>query len=214
MASHTANDRGDASDWSVVEGVVTTLELPRGHLDTPAFAAWRDGLGARGWTPDGEEGAPLPDATHHRYRLRHDASGCRVDALVLPTDPSDPRSVTLEDGADQQHCRYTFSTVRLYGPPGSDLLADANLADAQPDGTVAWQVSGPTHPTAEAPGRERPHRVAANPFQRRLRLPRRRVAAWAAAMGVGVLGVVLLAGIGWSTYLGPGRASRRTSSRL
>ncbi len=208
MASHTADDRSDASDWTAVEGVVATLELPRGPLDALALTAWRDGLKARGWTPDGEAGAPLPDPTHHRYRLRHDASSCRVDALVLPADPSDPQSVILKDGADQQQRRYTFSTVRLYGPPGSDLLADANLADAQPDGTVAWQVSGPAHRTAEAPGTENPHTVAANPFRRRFRLPRRRVSVWAAAMGVGVLGVVLLAGVGWSKYLGPGRASR------
>lgn len=195
MDAHTWTGASDATAQELVEGVAATLELPRGPVDAAMVAQWRDGLAARGWRPDDGDSVDTP-AAHRRHRLRHEASGCWADVMVLPADPADPRYVTVEEVADDEQARYTFSTIRLYGPEGSEILADANLADARPGGTVTWLVSGPA-PTSEDPSpADVPRTATANPFRRRFRLPGTSLPMPIVVAVLALAGLVLLAGAG------------------
>ncbi len=151
----------DTTDRDLVERVAATLELPRDVVDQAALQRWLAGLGTRDWA--------LDERHAQHYRLRHSSSGCKADVLVLPVDPNHPRypNVMADDTAQQPHL---FSTVRLYGPAGRDVIADANLVTPRPDGSVSWVLNHPIAADDGGAGTDAAAQTStttANPFQRR-----------------------------------------------
>jgi hypothetical protein len=144
------------TERELVEEAAASLELPRGLVDDDQIQQWLDGLEARGWT--------TAERTSERYLLRHPASGLQVDLQARSFDPADPRH-PLDAAPPDMPVHYAFSTVRL--SDGSGLLADANLADAQPDGSVSWLIARPSpnpESTADDPAATT---ATASPFRRR-----------------------------------------------
>ncbi len=136
---------------ATVSEIAATLDLPRGQVGRAEFDRWRDGLAARGWQRDDHRmhGFATPD---HDV-LAHQASGYRAAVDVLRYDPARPNSPVV-DSAERDDLRYAIGMVRICGPAGSNLLADARGADARADGSFAWVLSRPTQETGNtaAPG--------------------------------------------------------------
>ena len=151
------SDRTKAgTDRELVEEVATRLELPRGLVDDDQIQQWLDGLETRGWT--------IAERTSERYLLLHLTSGFQADLQARPFDPADPRH-PLDAAPPDTPVHYAFSTVRL--ADGGGLLADANLADAQPDGSVSWLLACPG-PNPESTAADPADMTAtASPFRRR-----------------------------------------------
>ena len=146
------------TDQELVEEVAASLELPRGLVDDTQIRQWLDGLETRGWT--------IAELTSERYLLCHSASGFQADLQARPFDPADPQHpLNLDVVPPDGPVHFAFSTVRL--SDGGGLLADANLADAQPDGSVNWLIAR-SGPNAESTADEAAATTAtANPFRRR-----------------------------------------------
>ena len=153
---HTVDHGRDATDRDAVEALAATLDLPRGQVDQDELALWNGRVTAQGWVVD--------EHTDDHYLLRRPDSGFRADLHLLRYTPDDAEHplVTPDDGGA---LRYAFSTVRLSDPDGTGLLADANLLQAPPDGTVPWLIahSGAAPDDARATGE---HEASANPFHR------------------------------------------------
>jgi hypothetical protein len=153
---HTVDHGHDATDRDAVEALAATLDLPRGQVDQAELALWSERVTARGWVVD--------EHTDDHYLLRHPASGFRADLHLLRYTPDDAEHpLSTPDDGDALH--YAFSTVRLSDPDGTGLLADANLTQPSPDGTVPWLIaySGAAPNDARAAGE---HEASANPFHR------------------------------------------------
>ena len=151
------SDRTKAgTDQELVEEAAASLELPRRLVDDTEIQQWLDGLETRGWT--------IAERTGERYVLCHPASGFQADLQARPFDPADPQH-PLDAAPPDGPVRYAFSTVRL--SDGGGLLADANLADAQPDGSVNWLIAR-SGPDAEGTAHDSAATTTtANPFRRR-----------------------------------------------
>ena len=120
------------TDRELVEEVAANLELPRGLVDDDQIQQWLEGLETRGWT--------IAERTSERYLLLHPTAGFQADLQARPFDPADPWH-PLDAAPPHTPAHHAFSTVRL--ADGGGLLADANLADAQPDGSVSWLIARP-----------------------------------------------------------------------
>jgi hypothetical protein len=121
---------------------------PRGHDDFP--------------TPgDGEVDHRSIINTLH---ARHPASGFQADLQARPFDPADPLH-PLDAAPPDGPVHYAFSTARL--SDGGGLLADANLADAQPDVSVSWLIARPSPNPESAADDPAATTATASPFQRR-----------------------------------------------
>jgi len=129
---------------ATVSEIAATLDLPRGQVGRAEFDRWRDGLAARGWQRDDHRmhGFATPD---HDV-LAHQASGYRAAVDVLRYDPAWPHSPVF-DSAERDDLRYAVGMVRMSGPAGSNLLADARGADAHADGSFDWMLSHPVQET-------------------------------------------------------------------
>ncbi len=153
---HIVDHGHDATDRDAVEALASTLDLPRGQVERAELALWSERVAAQGWVVD--------EQTDDHYLLRHPVSGFHADLHLLCYAPDDAEHpLVTPDGGGA--LRYAFSTVRLSDPDGTGLLADANLTQAPPDGTVAWLIAhsaaGPDD--AGAPGE---HEASASPFHR------------------------------------------------
>ncbi len=133
---------------ATVAEIAATLDLPRGQVGRAEFDRWRDGLAARGWQRDDHRmhGFATPD---HDV-LAHQASGYRAAVDVLRYDPARPDSPVV-DSAERDDLRYAIGMVRMSGPEGSNLLADARGADARADGSFDWMLSHPAQETDDTP---------------------------------------------------------------
>jgi len=138
---------------ATVSEIAATLDLPRGLVGRVEFDRWRDGLAARGWQRDDNRmhGFATPD---HDV-LAHQASGYRAAVDVLRYDPARPHSPVF-DATERDDLRYAIGMVRMSGPAGSNLLADARGADVRADGSFAWVLSRPAQETDDTPATETP----------------------------------------------------------
>lgn len=179
---HTVDGTQYATDVELVEALAATLDLPRGQVEMAQLDHWSDGLAAHGWHVD--------ERTDDRFMLRHPASGFLADLHVLrftADDPQHPLLAANEEGP----LRYMFSTVRLSDPAGSGLLADANLAQAPPNGAVTWLIARSAS-AAENADETASHTATASPFRRTV-LTR---------LSAGVPRRALLVGLGLGALLG------------
>lgn len=153
----------NGTEQDLIESVVATLELQAGTVTAAELDRWRADVATRGWTPEGQvDGCEV---------MRHAASGCRVDLLIMPVESD----AATEAGADDtpgegEGRRYAFSSARLSGPDDAPFLADADLTGAQPGGTVAWIIAQRELADDETEQRtagtvETTETVAASPFQ-------------------------------------------------
>src|SRR5205085_11188169 len=113
-------------------------------------------LETRGWT--------IAERTSERYLLLHLTSGFQADLQARPFDPADPRH-PLDAAPPNTPVHHAFSTVRL--ADGGGLLADANLADAQPDGSVSWLLACPSPNPESTTADPAATTTPASPFPRR-----------------------------------------------
>jgi hypothetical protein len=151
------SDRTKAgTDRELVEEVAASLELPQGLVDDDQIQQWLDGLETRGWT--------IAERTSERYLLLHPTSGFQADLQARPFDPADPRH-PLDAAPPDTPVHHAFSAVRL--ADGGGLLADANLADAQPDGSVSWLIARPGPNPESTTADPAATTTTANPFRRR-----------------------------------------------
>jgi len=153
---HTVDRGRAATDRETVAALAATLDLPRGQVEQAELTLWSERVAAQGWVVD--------EHTDDHYLLRHSDSGFRADLHLLrytPDDAEHPLLTTDGEGA----LRYMFSTARLSDPDGTGLLADANLLQAPPDGTVPWLIaySGAGPDDTGATGE---HEASASPFHR------------------------------------------------
>jgi hypothetical protein len=121
--------------------------------------------------PRGHDDFPMPGdgEVDHRsiintLHARHPASGFQADLQARPFDPADPLH-PLDAAPPDGPVHYAFSTARL--SDGGGLLADANLADAQPDVSVSWLIARPSPNPESAADDPAATTATASPFQRR-----------------------------------------------
>ncbi len=133
---------------ATVAEIAATLDLPRGQVSRAEIDRWRDGLADRGWQRDDHRAHGFAAPDHDL--MAHQASGYRAAVDVLRYDPARPDSPVV-DSAERDDLRYAIGMVRISGPEGSNLLADARGADARADGSFAWMLSRPTQETDDTP---------------------------------------------------------------
>jgi len=133
---------------ATVSEIAATLDLPRGQVSRAEIDRWRDGLAARGWQRDDHRAHGFAAPDHDL--MTHQASGYRAAVDVLRYDPARPDSPVF-DAAERDDLRYAIGMVRISGPEGSNLLADARGADARADGSFAWVLSRPAQETDDTP---------------------------------------------------------------
>lgn len=189
----------DSTEQNLIESVVATLELQAGTVTATELDRWRADAATRGWTPEGRiDGCEV---------MRHEASGCRVDLLIMPAETdavleagaSDTKMEAGADGMPGEGRRYAFSSARLSGPDNAPFLADADLSNPRPDGTVTWIIAHrePAGADLSDTGRrtaETVETIAARPFQ---------APAWRAFLPFAALVLVTLAAaslLAWAAH--------------